>query len=393
MVKRNPHFAELPPTYLFAKLQREVTRFKSENPEVQLINLGIGDTTEPIPPTITEGLKQAAHQLGTPEGYKGYGPEAGNPSLRHQIAEILYQNKISGDEIFISDGAKCDVGRLQLLFGSRISIAVQDPTYPVYVDTSRLLGQQKIVYLPCKKEHGFFPRLDPFPNVDLIYLCFPNNPTGSVATFAQLKALVNLARKHQTLIIYDTAYAGYIQDLSLPRTIYEIEGAHEVAIEVSSFSKLAGFTGVRLGWSVVPHALKYEEGSSIQSDWRRIITTFFNGPSNIAQAGGLLALSKEGLAETQHLIRFYLENASLLKKALRSKKLPVYGGEHIPYLWVYFGHNEAWSLLLQNTHLITTPGAGFGPAGEGFLRFSAFSPREQINQAIEKIEKRWPDAL
>lgn len=391
MVKRNPHFSKLAPTYLFAQLQQEIAHFKDKHPEVQLINLGIGDTTQPIPLTITEGFKQAAHQLSTPQGYRGYGPDAGDASLRHKIAEVFYQNKISGSEVFISDGAKCDVGRLQLLFGSQITMAVQDPTYPVYVDTSCLIGQQKIHYLPCDKEHQFFPKLDPFPDVDLIYLCFPNNPTGAVATHAQLKSLVERAQKHQTLIIYDTAYAGFIQDPSLPRSIYEIEGAHEVAIEVSSFSKLVGFTGVRLGWSVIPHALKYEEGESIQNDWRRIITTFFNGPSHLAQMGGMCALSKQGLIETQQLIDHYLKNARLLRKALQAKKLPVYGGEHTPYLWVYFGHHEAWHTLLQTTHLITTPGSGFGPSGEGYLRFSAFAPRQQIHEAVERIERQWPD--
>lgn len=355
-----------------------------------LISLSIGDTSEPIPPAVTEKMIAAARQLSTRIGYTGYGAEQGGRSLREKIAAVVYNGSISPDEIFISDGAKCDIGRLQVLFGEA-AIAVQNPTYPVYVDTGLLLNQT-IGYMDCVPETNFFPK--EFPNADLIYLCSPNNPTGAAATRSQLESLVRAAKEKHAFIIFDAAYAGFIQDPSIPRSIYEIEGADEVAIEVSSFSKLIGFTGVRLGWSVVPQKLKYADGGSVRDDYSRIVTTFFNGASNISQAGGLAALEQQ--EEIERLSAYYLENARLIKEALAPKGFPIYGGVNAPYLWVDFKNRDSWALfqlLLEETKLITTPGSGFGSCGEGFLRFSAFGNRERILQAAERIEKQWPKQL
>lgn len=393
MVKRNSNFSKLSENYLFPEVTHRVRLFKKEHPEAELISLSIGDTSEPLPPTTTEGLVTQAAKMGSREGYRGYGSEQGEIQLKTKISEVFYQKKISPDEVFISDGAKCDIGRLQLLFGRSVSIAVQDPVYPVYVDSSILLGSRSIAYLPCLAENAFFPDVNKIPAVDLLYICSPNNPTGAVATTQQLKMLVSWAKKHQSFLIFDAAYSGFIQDPNLPRSIYEIEGADEVAIEVSSFSKLIGFTGVRAGWCVIPKKLCFEEGHAVHKDFTRLITTFFNGASIISQAGALAALSPQGLVEMKQMLDFYLENVKLIKQALASKKLTIYGGENAPYLWVDFGKKNSWDLfqkLLETTGLISTPGSGFGKGGEGFLRFSAFGSRAHILKAIDRIEKKWP---
>lgn len=393
MVKRNPNFTHLSDFYLFAEVGRKVRAFQKNFPETKLLSLSIGDTSEPIPAVISKKLELASKQLGTREGYRGYGAEQGNRPLREKIAEVIYHGKIDPEEIFVSDGAKCDIGRLQLLFGSEMRIAVQDPAYPVYVDTSLLLGQKQLEYLPCLPENGFFP--EKLPKTDLIYFCSPNNPTGAVATREQLKKLVAHAHEHKCFIIFDAAYSAFIQDPALPKSIYEIEGAKEVAIEVSSFSKLVGFSGVRLGWTVVPKALSYDGGKSVHADWSRIVTTFFNGASNLAQEGGLSALT-EGIDEIDRLTKFYLKNGSLLREALISKGYQVHGGVNAPYLWVHFGERSSWGLfqrLLETVGIIATPGVGFGPCGEGFLRFSAFGKKEQIEEAVERIHTQWPENL
>jgi LL-diaminopimelate aminotransferase len=396
MVKRNPNFLKLPGNYLFPEVARRVKLFKEGHPEADLVSLSIGDTSEPITAAAADGLSLQAAQLGQREGYRGYGPEQGDPKLRAKISALFYQGRICPDEIFISDGAKCDIGRLQLLFGSSASIAVQDPAYPVYAETGILLGNCSIFYLPCMAENSFFPDVASLPPVDLLYICSPNNPTGAVATKEQLTRLVEQAKKQKSLVIFDAAYSGFIQDPALPRTIYAIEGAEEVAIEVSSFSKLIGFTGVRLGWSVIPKKVCFEGGFSVHKDFTRLITTFFNGASVISQAGALAALSPQGVAEMTQTLSFYLENARLIKNALASKGVCIFGGENAPYLWVDFGKQNSWDLfqhLLETTGLIATPGSGFGVQGEGFLRFSAFGSRSNILKAIERIEKRWPKNL
>ena len=388
MTKRNPHLASLKHLYLFPEINLKKNRFLARNPGISLISLGIGDTTEPIPTSITDRLVQASARLGTAEGYSGYGPEEGIKELRNKIASKIYQDNINASDIFISDGAKCDIGRLQLLFGKDISIAVQDPTYPVYVDGSLIVGVQTIIRMPCTPENDFFPDLHSLPRTDLIYFCSPNNPTGAVATKSQLTSLVAFAEANQSIIIFDAAYAHYIQDPDLPKSIYEIEGAKKVAIEINSFSKLAGFTGIRLGWCVVPEELKYEDGSSVKTDWQRLVTTIFNGASNIAQQGGCAIAEEKGLGEISILTQFYLENARLLAGTLTDSGHEVFGGIHAPYLWVRFKGKKSWDIFdyfLEHYHIITTPGSGFGPSGEEFIRLSAFGHRENILTAINRF--------
>lgn len=401
MVQRNPHLAKLQAGYLFPEVHKRVQAFLQRHPEASLISLGIGDTTEPIPTCIVEGFKQQSEALGTLSGYKGYGREQGELKLRQSIAEEIYHHQIEPDEIFISDGSKCDIGRLQVLFGQQASIAVQDPAYPVYVDTSVILGQtstfnketgqyDSIVYMPCEPVNQFFPDLSQTPRTSLIYFCSPNNPTGAVATRQQLKQLVDFAKENKSILIYDAAYAIFIQDPDLPRSIYEIDGAREVAIELGSFSKMAGFTGVRLAWSVFPKELKFEDSSSVHRDWSRINSTFFNGASNIAQAGGVAALSAEGQEAMQKLVRFYMNNTQFLKQTLDQLGYQVHGGQHAPYLWVRIPGQSSWEAFdefLEKAHVICTPGSGFGPAGEGFVRLSAFGHFEHIQEAADRLKK------
>lgn len=401
MVKRNPHLAKLHSGYLFPEIAKRVKFFLEHHPDAQLISLGIGDTTEPIPHMIVEGFKKKAEELGTVEGYSGYGKEQGLLELRQQISQHLYQNKIDPTELFISDGSKCDIGRLQVLFGHQSVTAVQDPTYPVYVDTSVILGQtthynrntshyEGIVYLPCNPDNDFFPDLSPIPKGALIYFCSPNNPTGATATREQLNQLVAFAKKNQSIIIYDAAYSIYIQDPTIPRSIYEIEGARDVAIELGSFSKMVGFTGVRLAWNVVPKELLFEEGHSVHQDWSRMSSTFFNGASNIAQAGGVAALTPKGISAMQELVKFYMANTRMIKSALEELGYQVYGGQQAPYVWVKTPYETSWKAfeeILKKAHLICTPGSGFGPSGEGFVRFSAFGHRHHIEEAISRLNK------
>ncbi len=400
MVKRNHHVAKLNAGYLFPEIVRRKQAFLEKHPQAPLISLGIGDTTEPLPPFIANHLSQSAQALGTTEGYTGYGPEEGQRDLRQLIAKQIYQNRFEADEVFISDGTNSDIGRLQTLFGSHVTVAVQDPSYPVYVDTSVILGQtscydapsrkyQGMTYMPCVPSNNFFPAFSHYQPTDLIYFCSPNNPTGAVATHRQLEELITFARKHRSIVIYDTAYASYIQDPSLPRSIYEIEGAREVAIELGSFSKMAGFTGVRLAWSIVPKDLRFEDGHSVNADWNRVHCTFFNGASNIAQAGGMAVLHPEGQKNIQELIQFYMKNAAILRSAMEKLGYEVHGGTNAPYLWVKFPHLTSWQafdMLLEKAHIVSAPGSGFGPAGEGFIRFSAFGKRSKIEEAAHRLE-------
>lgn len=390
MVKRNENFSLLTNNYIFPEVHKRKNQFLSDNPSAALINLGIGDTTEPLPPSVTHALVSAAERLGTKEGYSGYGPEQGISLLRGKIASKIYAGQVQSEEIFISDGAKCDLGRLQMLFGKDVSIAVQNPSYPVFLEGSLIQGVNRIIYMPCHPENQFFPDLNALPRTDLIYFCSPNNPTGAVANRLQLQALVAFAKKNQSILIFDSAYANFIQD-NLPKSIYEIEGARELAIEVCSFSKLAGFTGVRLGWTVIPKELKYDDGSSVRDDWNRLMTTLFNGASNIAQRGGCAVLEEPGYSAIQQLTAYYLENARLLKMAFMQTGHEVHGGENTPYLWVRFKGKQSWEVfqyLLENLHLVTTPGSGFGSEGEGFIRLSAFCQREQIMEATHRIKHK-----
>ncbi|CUI17110.1 L,L-diaminopimelate aminotransferase [Candidatus Protochlamydia naegleriophila] len=401
MVKRNLHLAKLQSGYLFPEITKRKKAFLEKNPSAELISLGIGDTTQPIPSLIANSMAITAEALATPDGYSGYGPEQGHFNLRQAISEQVYQGKRPADDIFVSDGSKCDIGRLQILFGGQASIAVQDPSYPAYVDTGVIMGQTStyhplskqysgITYMPCTPENSFFPSLEKLPRTDLIFFCSPNNPTGAAATYEQLSQLVDFAKQNGSVLIFDAAYACFIRNPNTPRSIYEIEGAEEVAIELGSFSKMTGFTGVRLAWSVVPKELRFEDGHLVQNDWNRINSTFFNGASNIAQSGGLAALRPEGLKAIKELTTFYMENATMLKEMFEALGYIVYGGVDTPYIWVHFPNQSSWEafeMLLEKSHIISTPGSGFGPAGEGFLRFSAFANRANIIEAISRLRR------
>ncbi len=389
-MKRNPNMGRLNANYLFPQINLRKKEFLSQHPNATLISLGIGDTTEPIPPSITKGLIQASANLGTPEGYSGYGPEQGLKALREKIASKIYSDLVRPEEIFVSDGAKCDLGRLQTLFGPHVSIAIQDPSYPVYIDGSIIHGVKEIHPMPCCPENQFFPDLGKMPRTDLIYFCSPNNPTGAVATKSQLENLVQFAQKNRSIIIFDSAYAHYIQDPAIPKSIFEIEGAREVAIEIGSFSKIAGFTGVRLGWTIIPEELKYDDRTSVKADWNRLSSTIFNGASNIAQAGGSAVLEEQGLQEVASLTKFYLENARIIKETLEELGYEAFGGVHAPYLWIRFKGQKSWDIFqqfLDKFYLVTTPGSGFGPQGEGFIRMTAFGHREHIIEATSRLRQ------
>jgi LL-diaminopimelate aminotransferase len=330
------------------------------------------------------------------ETYSGYSDE-GLLELREKISAVFYRGLFGADEVFISDGAKCDIGRLQLLFGAQTPVAVQDPSYPVYVDGSVLIGAaggwqgqgyRGISYLPCTAENNYFPDLTKLPANCLFYFCSPNNPTGATAGREQLARLVKAAREKGVLIIFDAAYGEYILDPALPKSIFEIEGARECAVEVNSFSKPAGFTGVRLGWTVVPKELKYAGGESVNADWNRVCGTIFNGASNIAQAGGLAALDDQGLREIRELTDFYLGNARLIREALRKLGVSCMGGDNSPYIWAHFPGRDSWEVfseILETCRVVTTPGSGFGPAGESFIRFSAFGHRADVEEACARL--------
>ncbi len=380
---------QLKANYLFPEINSRKKQFLAKNPDASIISLGIGDTTEPIPQSIVQVLEEASSNLGMQKTYSGYGPEQGIQTLRQKIAQKIYTNQVNADEVFVSDGAKCDIGRLQMLFGSDISIAVQDPAYPVYIEGSLIQGVTEVISMPCCPENDFFPDLTTVPRTDLIYICSPNNPTGAVATKSQLEELVKFASNNRSIIIFDAAYANYIQDPSLPKSIFEIEGAREVAIEIGSFSKLAGFTGVRLGWTVIPKELKYDDGSSVRADWNRITSTIFNGASNIAQIGGCAVFEESGFEEIKSLTKYYLDNASIIKEALENLGHEVFGGVNAPYLWVRFKGQKSWDVFqnfLEQLHIVTTPGSGFGEAGEGYVRFTAFGHRENILEAVERLK-------
>ena len=403
MLSRNKAFENLTAGYLFPEVAKRRRLYQEKHPDAKIISLGIGNTTEPLTPHITKAMVDYAAGLGTESGYSGYGDEQGLTELREKIASVLYKGMASADEVFISDGAKCDIARIQTLFGAGVELAVQDPAYPVYVDGSVIVGaagkddgngsRKGVTYLPCTAENGFFPDLSKVKENSLIYFCSPNNPTGVASSREQLKKLVDCALEKGCIIIFDSAYFSFIRDSSLPKTIYEIEGARKCAIEINSFSKLAGFTGVRLGWSVVPSDLKFADGTPVRQDWNRVMTTLFNGASNIAQRGGLAALDDEGMKETKGLVDYYLGNAALMKKALSgpnfsSAGVKVYYTGDSPYLWVMFPGYTSWDIfdkILAECNIVTTPGSGFGPAGEGYLRFSSFGHRKDVEEACSRL--------
>jgi len=324
--------------------------------------------------------------------------------LRGKIAEVLYKGIIEPEEVFVSDGAKCDIMRLQQMFGSKVTSAVQDPSYPVYVDTSVMMGQtgeqdpekkqyEGIVYMPCKPENNFFPDYSTLPRADVVYFCSPNNPTGAAATKEQLTDLVKTCKERGSILVFDAAYAPFIRSEGVPKSIYEIEGAKDVAIEVNSFSKYAGFTGARLGWTIIPSSLTWSDGSLVRDDFNRVMTTAFNGASNIVQNGGLACLDPEGMAEIDTLIEYYLGNAAILRETFEEigGGYEVYGGVDAPYVFVkipdsYASSWDIFSDILEKCQVVTIPGAGFGPGGEGFLRLSAFAPRESVEEACSRLK-------
>lgn len=403
MARINTSYRKLAAGYLFPEIAKRTKLFQEKNPDVEIMRLGIGDTTEPLTETVIKGLHDAVTALGTREGYSGYGDSEGNPELRQAIS-AHYQAcgaAVSADDVFVSDGAKPDSSNIQSIFGTENIVAVQDPAYPVYVDSNVIAGRsgeavdgcyEGFVYMPCTAENGFFPDL-PRSKVDLIYICSPNNPTGAVATREQLKGFIDYALKHRAVILYDSAYSIYIQDDSLPRSIYEIDGARNCAIEFSSFSKSAGFTGVRLGWTIVPDEVTVEEtvAGEIKSLWTRRQNTFFNGASNIVQAGGLAALSDAGRSEMKELADFYMENAAIIREGVQSVGIEAYGGENAPYVWMKTpGGIDSWSFfdkVLSECHVVGTPGAGFGPSGEGYFRLSAFGHRSNIETSVASIHE------
>jgi LL-diaminopimelate aminotransferase len=407
MVQRNKNIAKLQAGYLFPEIGRRRRAFLEQNPDAQVISLGIGNTTEPLTPHIVEAMRDAVIGLGTPEGYSGYDDDAKAQallqSLKARIAERWYRGIVSADGIIVSDGAKPDCGRLQMLFGSDVTVAIQDPAYPVYVDGSVIAGAtgtynhektqfDGIAYMSCTPENDFFPDLDDLPRTDLIYWCSPNNPTGAVSTQEQLQALVDFARRNGSIVIFDAAYSAFVKDEALPRSIFEIEGSREVAIEINSFSKPIGFTGVRLGWTVVPSELAFDDGSPVLADWRRIMGTLFNGSSNVAQYGALAALDDEGMEEMRGTVGYYMENARIIKRALTELGVTTYGGVNSPYVWAHFPGQDSWDVferILQEAHVVTTPGSGFGPAGAGCIRFSAFGHREDVIEATQRLARVW----
>lgn len=393
MATVNKNYNKLPKAYLFSEIAKRTKAFAQKHPHVELMPLGIGNTTQPLSPTVIKGLKKGVEKLAEVKTYTGYGDEQGDVNLRQALVAWYRQRKmhLSPVEIFISDGAKPDSANIQSIFGEKDVVAVCDPVYPVYVDSTTIAGR-KIVYLECNEKNGFIPKL-PSQKVDLIYLCSPNNPTGAVFSRKQLKAFVDYAIAHKAVIIFDAAYQAYIRDNTLPRSIYEIQGAKRCAIEINSFSKNAGFTGVRLGWTVVPLDLMIEGTmpGKVHSLWQRRQATMFNGASNIAQVGGLAVLSAQGQSECQRIVWYYMENAALIKGAMEDIGLRAFGGENAPYIWLKTPNKmsswEFFDKLLHEAHVVGTPGAGFGKAGEGYFRLSAFGHRDNIKRAVESIQK------
>lgn len=388
MAKLNSNYQKLPQTYLFSEIAKKTKAFSEANPGVEILKLGIGNTTQPLAPEVIKGLLNGVEKLADIKTYTGYGDEQGDTRLRQALADWYKKRDISleATEIFISDGAKPDAANISSIFDQNSIIAITDPVYPVYLD-SNIIGGKKIVFLKATKENNFIPQL-PKQKADVIFLCSPNNPTGAVATKSQLREFVDYALKNQAVIIFDAAYSEYIEDKNLPRSIYEIPGAKKCAIELQSFSKSAGFTGVRLGWTVVPKDL-----GEVNRIWNRRQTTMFNGASNIAQEGGLAVLSAKGQKETKRQIRYYMENAKVIKKGLESIGLTVFGGVNAPYLWVKCPRGltswEFFDKLLKDCHVVSTPGSGFGSQGEGYLRLSAFGRKENIKKAVKSIQENY----
>ena len=395
MLHANENYLKIKPTYLFAEIAHRVAAHSAAHPDAKVIRLGIGDVTEPLAPAVVAALHRAVDDEAGRERFHGYGPEQGYAFLREKIAEGDFRARgvdISPDEILVSDGAKCDCGNIQELFAGDVTIAVGDPVYPVYVDTNVMAGRHDIRLLPCTAANGFVPGPEGC-DADIVYLCYPNNPTGAVATKAQLQAWVDWANARRSLVIFDAAYEAFIRTPGIPHSIYECEGAKSCAIEVRSYSKTAGFTGIRCGYTVVPDGLSAYTSSGepvgLRGMWTRRQTTKFNGASYLTQRGAEAIYTPEGRAETKATVDFYLGNAAVMKTALRDLGYTVTGGDDSPYLWVDV-KGDSWAFfdrLLAEANVVTTPGAGFGAAGEGYVRISAFNSRENVLEAVERLKK------
>lgn len=402
MYKINENYCKLPGSYLFSTIGKKVKAFSEANPDKKLIRLGIGDVTLPLPPSVIKALHTAVDEMAAAETFKGYAPDLGYEFLRSAIAENDYRSRgveISIDEIFISDGAKSDSGNIGDIFALDNRIAVCDPVYPVYVDSNAMSGRTgvydkatekwtNVTYMPCTAENGFVPAL-PAERADIIYLCYPNNPTGATATKEQLQAWVDFARKNGSVIIFDAAYEAYITEADVPHSIYECEGAKECAIEIRSFSKNAGFTGTRLGFTVVPKELVCG-GVSLNSLWARRQGTKFNGAPYIVQRAGEAVYSDAGQAETKEMVAYYMNNAKVLREGLSDAGFTVFGGVNAPYIWLKTPDNmtswEFFDYLLEKVNVVGTPGSGFGPSGEGYFRLTAFGSLENSLEALERIK-------
>ena len=409
MATINDNYLKLKAGYLFPEIARRVNAFAQANPDAKIIRLGIGDVTEPLPEACRTAMIKAVEDMGDRSSFKGYGPEQGYNWLREKIATHDFQARgaaIEADEIFISDGSKCDSGNILDIFGKNNVIAVTDPVYPVYVDTNVMAGNTGdmnekgeyggLVYLPVTAENNFTAEI-PSQKVDLIYLCFPNNPTGATATKEHLQAWVNYAKANGSIIFFDAAYEAFIKDPSLPHSIFEIEGARDCAIEFRSFSKSAGFTGTRCALTVVPKILtaKAADGSNVElwKLWNRRQSTKFNGVSYIIQRGAEAVYSEAGQTQIQALVNFYLDNAKIIRQELTNAGLSVYGGVNAPYVWVKTPHGlsswEFFDKLLETVNVVGTPGSGFGAAGEGYFRISAFNSRENVEEAMKRITAKF----
>jgi LL-diaminopimelate aminotransferase len=408
MIKINENFLKLQAGYLFPEIGRRVRAFQQANPNAKIIRLGIGDVTEPLPSAITQAMHKAVDEMGTGATVRGYGPEQGYDFLINAIIENDYRSRgveIAVDEVFVSDGSKCDTGNFQEIFGLDNVIAVTDPVYPVYVDTNVMAGRTgdydqkkgqygRIVYMPCTADNNFVPAF-PKETVDMIYLCYPNNPTGAVATKEVLKKWVDYAKQHRALILFDAAYEAFIFDSSIPHSIYEIDGAKEVAVEFRSFSKTAGFTGLRCAFTVVPKTLKAytKDGRAVDVNpvWNRRHCTKFNGASYISQAAAAAIYTPEGKKQVRSIIELYMANAAIIRESLTKLGYKVYGGVNAPYIWLKTPNNvtswEFFDTLLSKINVVGTPGSGFGPSGEGYFRMSAFGKPENVKEAMQRFAK------
>ena len=401
----NDNYLKLPGSYLFAEIAKRVTAFKTEFPEANIIRLGIGDVTKPLAPVVIDGLHKAVDEMAHAETFRGYGPEQGYNFLIQKIIATDYAPRgvqIADDEVFVSDGSKSDVGNIQEIFGVNNKVAITDPVYPVYLDTNVMAGRtgecangffENVTYLPCNAANNFIPEL-PTEKVDLIYLCVPNNPTGTTLSKAQLKKWVDYAKANGSIILFDAAYEAYIQDPDLPHSIYEIEGANEVAIEFRSFSKTAGFTGTRCAFTVVPKTVMgltaKGEAYSLNKLWNRRQATKFNGVPYIIQKGAEALYTPEGQAQIKAVISYYMDNAKIIKEGLQTIGIETFGGENAPYIWLKTPKGmDSWAFfdkLLNETHIVGTPGSGFGPSGQGYFRLTAFGDKDATIEALERIK-------